>query len=155
MPEIKTARWYHDRIIDMILESPVPLSQNEIARQVGYSATWVSIMVNSDAFKHRLEERKAELIDPVLAASLNERLDGIAMRALDKIAERLDSPGPAVKTMELVAIAKLAVGDKNTRPAVPPSTTQNNFVFQLPAPAQNSQEWLARAKPVEVIENGS
>lgn len=142
--QIKSARFHHDRIIDFILEAPTPPSQNEIAKIFGFSATWVSIIINSDAFKHRLEERKAELIDPKIRASIVERLDGLAKSALDKLIERIDSPIP-IKTSDLVAIAKLGVGDKNTRPAAP--VNQNNlYVVALPPTAESSDKWLENAQ---------
>lgn len=157
--QIKSVRWYHDRIIDLMLTTEVPLSQNEIAKLIGYSASWVSIMVNSDAFKERLAERKAELTDPVLAASINDRLDALARRSLDKLLDRLDQG--VVKTGELIAMAKLGVGDKNTRPAAPAVNTNNMYVVQLPPPAPSTQIWLENAQkssqtrppqPVEIVE---
>ena len=141
MASIASARWHHDRIIDYILEAPTAPSQNEIGKVFGFTATWVSIMVNSDAFKNRLEERKGELTDPKIKASILERLDGLAKSALDKLIERVDGTIP-IKTSDLVAIAKLGVGDKNTRPAQAP--IQNNlYVVALPPPAASSKEWLA------------
>lgn len=159
MPSIANVRYTHDAIIDKILVDPA-VSQGELARQFGFSQTWMSIVINSDAFQNRLAERKGELTDPAIAASINERLDAIAKRSLDKIAERLDRPGDAIATKDLVSIAKLGVGDKNTRPAGPP-VTQNLYVLSIPAPAQNSRDWLsnvsAKANPpgVVVVENSA
>jgi len=142
--QIKSTRWYHDRIIDMMLASEVPMSQNEIAKAIGYSATWVSIMVNSDAFKNRLAARKVELTDPMLAASINERLDGLAKTSLDRLAKRLDISGDTIQTKDLIAIAKLAIGDKNTR--TPPPAGPNLYVVNIPPVAQNSRNWLDNAQ---------
>lgn len=141
MAAIASVRYTHDAIIDKILLDPA-ISQNALARMFGFTATWVSIMVNSDAFKNRLAERKAELSDPVLVATINERLDAVAKRSLDKLIERLDRPGDALATRDLIGIAKLGVGDKNTRPAGPVVQT-NLYVLSIPAPAQNSKEWLS------------
>lgn len=143
MPPIQKVRYTHDAMIDEILANP-SISQGELARQFGYTQTAVSIQVNSDAFKERLAERKGQLTDPMLIASINERLDAIARRSLDKIIERLDRPDSGLKPMELVAIAKLGVGDKNTRPAV--AQTQNNlYVVALPPQAKDSSAWLNAA----------
>lgn len=141
MPEIARVRYTHDAVIDEILMNPA-ISQNELAKHFGFSASWMSIVINSDAFQERLEERKAELVDPKLRSTITERLDAIAKRSLEKIMDRLDNPGAQIKTMELVAIAKLGVGDKNTRPAGPQQ--QNNlYVVTLPAPAQDAKSWIA------------
>jgi len=154
MTAIAKVRYTHDAIIDAILANPA-ISQGEIAREFGFTQTWVSIVVNSDAFKSRLAERKAELTDPKLQATINERLDGLANRALDRLAERLDSPTAQLKTMEIVAIAKLAVGDKANRPSTP--SGPNLYVVNIPPPAQNSSQWLDNAGKtrgvVEIVEN--
>lgn len=141
MPEIGKVRYTHDAMIDLILSTPA-ISQNELASLFGYSATWVSIVINSDAFQDRLAERKAELTDPKLRASIEERLEAVAKTALDRLIERLDTSGPAVRTADLVSIAKLGVGDRANRPAV--AQTQNNlYVVALPPPAQNTSSWLS------------
>jgi len=156
MSEIKKVRYTHDAMIDEILMNPA-VSQGELAKQFGFSQTWMSIVINSDAFQERLAERKGQLTDPSVIASINERLDAIAKRSLDKIMERLDSPTANLKTLELVAIAKIGVGDKNTRPAGPQVQNNNLYVVSLPPPAQNSASWIAnrsdpRGSPV-IIEN--
>jgi hypothetical protein len=141
-PRIKNVKYFHDQVIDEILGCP-GISQGELAQTFGYTQAWMSIIVNSDAFKERLAERKAELTDPVIVATIQERLDGVAKRALDKILERLDSPASgAIKNADLVSMARLGVGDKNTRPAGP--VQQNNlYVVALPPPAANSAAWVS------------
>lgn len=143
-PLLQKVRFTHDAVIDQIIMQP-EITQRELARTWGYTEAWISIIINSDSFKNRLAERKADLVDPIIVASLNERLDGLASRALDKLLDRIEgrdplAPGP-VKTQDLIAAAKLGVGDRNNRPAVP-SNQQNLYVVNLPPPAQNSQTWL-------------
>jgi hypothetical protein len=137
--QIQRTHYWHDAIIDEIIRDPA-ISQNELAKLFGFSATWMSICVNSDAFQNSLKQRKAELTDPKLVASINERLDGIAKRALDRIIDKLDGPA-AIKDSDLIQMAKLGVGDKNTR--APGPVVQNNlYVVHSPPPAKNSQEWI-------------
>ncbi len=154
----KRLRWNHDLVIDTMLADP-GLTQTDIARQFNVSNTWVSILVNSDAFKERLRERKAELMDPVLRASLEEKLNGIANTALDRLAKRLDNPGLEMKNQDLIAIAKLGIGDRNMTKDNKPVT--NLYVVAMPAQAQTTQSWLENssvARPklevVEEIQNG-
>ena len=154
MTDLKKISYTHDAIINAIIASP-GVSQGELAKEFGYTQTWLSIMIGSDAFQSRLTERKAQMTDPKIIASINERLDGLAKRALDRLADRLDSPTANLKTMELVSIAKLAIGDKANRPQV--ATSQNLYVVNIPPPAQNSSAWLDSAGKtrgsVEIIEN--
>lgn len=143
--QIAKVRYTHDAVIDEIIRNPA-ISQGELSKMFGFSQAWMSICINSDAFQQRLSERKAEMIDPQIIASINDRLDAVARRSLDKIMDRLEgkdatSPGP-VKTAELIQIAKLGVGDKNTRPAGPQIQQNNLYVVALPPPAQNAEQWL-------------
>jgi hypothetical protein len=139
-PTLGKVRYTHDAIIDEILLDP-SISQNELCARFGYGVAWMSIIINSDAFKERLAERKGELIDPVIRASIEEKASAAANRALDRLIDRLDGPNPgAIKTQDLVSIAKLVVAPKT---AAPPPQTQNLYVVQLPAPAPDSQSWLA------------
>lgn len=143
-PEIKTVKYTHDAMIDLIVTNPA-ISQNEIAKFFGYTPTWVSIIVNSDAFKNRLAERKAVLVDPKIIAGIEARLEGLAQRSLDLLIDRLDRPGNNLKPMELVAIAKLGVGDRNLVKTQP--QTQNNlYVVNLPPPAPDAKTWVEKAQ---------
>lgn len=137
--QIRTVKYTHDAMIDDIVENPA-IKQGEIAKKYGYSDTWVSIVVNSDAFKAKLAERKAELVDPKIRASIEDRLGGIAAKALDKIIERLDNAASMIKTPELIAIAKLGVGDRNLTKTAPVSQT-NLYVVALPPPAVSAKAW--------------
>lgn len=144
---LKKVRYTHDAVIDEILMNP-SVSQGELAKQFGFTQTWMSIVINSDAFQERLAERKGQLQDPAIIASINERLDAIARRSLDKIMDRLDNPvaSAQMKTADLVSIAKLGVGDKNTRPAGPQLQQNNLYVVSLPEPAKNASAWLNSAQ---------
>ena len=62
-------RYSHDGMIDMIVAEPW-ISQNELALRFGYTASWVSTIMTSDAFKAKLELRKDEIVDPVLRMGL-------------------------------------------------------------------------------------
>ena len=139
---IARLRYTHDAVIDEILMRP-EVSQNELARMFGFSVGWMSICINSDAFQNRLKERKAELTDPAIRATINERLDAVAKVALDKILDRLDNPAANIKNADLIQMAKLGVGDKNTRAVAAP--TQNLDVVQLPAQAPTAEAWVANS----------
>ena len=141
--QIAKVRYTHDAIIDEILVDP-SISQNELAKRFGFTAAWMSIIVNSDAFQNRLAERKGELIDPKITASIEQRLESLAKFSLDRLLERVESAVP-LKPMELVAMAKLGAGDRANRPAGPPAST-NLYVVNLPPVAQNSSEWLSSAR---------
>ena len=74
-------RYTHDAMIDLVIANPW-ISQNEIAERFGYSVPWVSIVFSSDAFKNRLEERRGEVVDPVIRASLKERFEALDRKSV-------------------------------------------------------------------------
>ncbi len=144
MPEIEKVRYTHDAIIDEILVDPA-ISQGELSRRFGFSQAWMSIIINSDAFQARLAERKGTLVDPKIQARVEERLEALANRALDRLLDRVESSVP-LKPLELVAIAKLGVGDRANRPAAQ-AQTNNLYVFTAPAVPDSSAQWLENSSP--------
>ncbi len=80
----------HDAMVDLILQEPT-VTHAELAEIFSYSAGWIARVVSSDSFQARLAERKAQLIDPHIARSLNERLRGVTVRAIDIIQEKLST----------------------------------------------------------------
>jgi DNA-binding MarR family transcriptional regulator len=137
MPEIASVRYTHDGIIDEIIAFPA-ISQGELASRFGYTQSWMSIIINSDAFQERLAERKGELVDPKIRASVSDRLEALAKRSLDKLLERLDTQQP-FSNAELISAAKLGAGDIISRPSV----QQNNmYVLQIPPSAPDPAAWL-------------
>lgn len=140
MGEIAKVRYTHDAMIDEIIAFP-SISGGELAQRFGYTQAWISIITNSDAFKERLAERKGEIIDPKLRASVEERLESLAKRSLDKLLERLDTQQPFTNS-DLISAAKLGVGDRNQLKA-PPKTENRLYVVQLPPQANSRESWLA------------
>lgn len=135
-PEIAKVRYTHDAMIDIIVENPW-VSQDELAAHFGYSATWVSIVINSDAFKARLAERKEELIDPAIRASLEERFRAVVHRSLTVLQEKLERPSAMVpdnlvlKAVELGAKALNMGGNAQAPTFVVPPDHLNKLAERL------------------------
>lgn len=129
-------------MIDFILANP-QAKQGDIAKYFGYTEGWVSRVMGSDAFNARLAARKTEIVDPTILATMEERLQGLAIRSMDIIHQKLDatqSPELATKALELTTKA-LGMG---ARPAA--INQQNNtYVVALPERHHNEQEWAAAA----------
>ena len=84
-------RYSHADMIDTILGNPW-VSQNELAARYGYSASWVSIVLASDAFQSAFAARREEVVDPALKATLEERFRALTLRSLDRLMGELDKP---------------------------------------------------------------
>lgn len=112
----------HDKMIDLIVANP-RVKQDDLAAYFGYTAGWVSRIMSSDAFRLRMEQRRSELVDPIIAATLEQRFAALAMRGMEILQEKLDAPGTVVpfadaaKAVEIGAKG-LAVGGFGNKVAV-------------------------------------
>lgn len=84
------AAYSHAALIDLMIAHP-EWSQKEWARHFGYSQSWISQIICSDAFQEQLEKRRQEIVDPTLRATVQERFQANLRRSLDLIDARLHS----------------------------------------------------------------
>ena len=105
-PGILKVSYTHDSMIDLIIANPV-ISQDQLAIHYGYTAGWVSQIIASDSFQVRLAERKDELIDPTIRASIEENFKALVVRSLAILREKMNKPASAIpdnlalRTLEL------------------------------------------------------
>ena len=131
-------RYSHEAMIDIIIAEP-GIKQNELAAKFGVSVPWISRIIGSDAFQGALAKRREELTDPFLVATIEERMTGVAMQALDVIGEKLATTQNVDVALKAIDITSKAlgfgakVGQQNN--------VQNNFVVALPPKALNSTDW--------------
>lgn len=110
--QVGALRYSHEDCIDRMIMTP-GIEQNELAALYGVTTAWMSIVINSDAFRARMAERKAELIDPALMASLNERYGALAERSVNVLLEKLNQPIEKISdklALEAAALGAKAVG---------------------------------------------
>ena len=140
---IDRVRYSHDAMIDMIIAKP-GISQNDLAKAFGYTAPWVSRIMNSDAFQARLAQRKEDIVDPSLVMSIEEKLKALASKSLDVVLDKLtltSSPDLAMKALETTTKA-LGYGARQQNLNV-----QQNFVVAMPAKVIDAAEWAAAHAP--------
>lgn len=134
---IQKVRYSHDAMIDQIVANPW-VSQGQLAAYFGYTEGWVSQVIAADSFQSRLAERKNELVDPTIRATIEERFKGLVLQSLEVLRRKLESPivsdELAIKALDVAA--KAAGYGAKTSPVV-----NNQFVVQVPTKAGSSQEW--------------
>ena len=86
--QIQRLTAFHEGIIDRLLADP-SLPYGTLANQMGISKSWMSIIVNSDCFKQRLAERRAELTGQI-SEGIKQNLLQVSEKALSKLHEALD-----------------------------------------------------------------
>jgi hypothetical protein len=143
---IQKIRYSHDAMIDQIISNPA-VSQGELAKMFGYTEGWVSQIMQSDAFRERLAERKKELIDPGIIASIEEKFRGVVSLSLDRLREKLEKEkSPSLETLELglnIGSRALGYGARQT----PTVQVAVQTVVHVPAKATSDEDWL-RSKQV-------
>jgi hypothetical protein len=149
MPGVKKLSYTHEALIDLMLTHP-ELDQNQYAAAFGYSATWTSLIMQSDAFREAVAARKAQLINPQLLATIDEKFKMLVNRSLDVLQEKLrpEMAPTADLALGVVNAASRALG-YGARPQVVVTNTQ--YIVEVPPKAVSSREWEGRHR--EVIEN--
>ena len=148
---IARVRYSHDAMIDLLVAEPM-ITQNTIAEIFNRTPSWISQVVNSDAFQARLAERKEQLIDPVLTASIKDRLAAVAGRSLQLVLDRLQAPlydagmGDSDFLMKAAKLSTDALGYGARAPAAG-HTTQVAVVIQVPPKIASAQEWASVYQP--------
>lgn len=149
--KLAKVRYTHEAMIDLVIANPW-ISQNEIAKHFGYSVPWVSVVFCSDAFQERLAQRKDELVDPQIRATLDERFKGLVYQSMELLKEKLNRPAhqvPDELVLQTLEIASKAAGygARNAAPVV-----NNNFAVVLPQKAESSAAWERRyERPVPEV----
>ena len=152
---IAKVSYSHDALIDLILANP-QVTQRALAKQTGYSEGWLSRVIASDAFQERLASRRGNTVEPLIAASLDERLRAVGMRSADVLMDKLDQPNPpaalAVEGLKLTSRA-LAYGVRpsHRRPEhlVQVNVNQQVAAGVLPPASSPSPELHAEVLPVQ------
>lgn len=142
--EIQKTRYTHEAMIDMIIAKPT-ISQNELAAAFGYTPGWVSQVMNSDAFREKLAERKGEIVDPRIEMQLEERIRGLADKSLEVLIEKLHETknmNVAVRALD-VSTRALGYGFKPQGPAV----QVNNYVALVPPKSPSPANWVEQYTP--------
>lgn len=143
--QLKKVRYTHDACIDAIIADP-GVSQGAVAALFGLSETWLSQILNCDAFQARLAQRKSELVDPQLVLKIEERLRGLAQRSMDKLFEKLEgSPS------DRLVLGALELSTKGLGLGAPKAPAVNLYVVQVPQKSVSSEVWAERyeAPPLE------
>lgn len=121
-PSIATIKYSHDALIDAIIANP-QATQGQLAAHFGYSGGWVSTIMASSVFRDRLAERRGELIDPSITASIEERFRALTERSLQVLQEKLSAPVVSIPDNLALRAAELgakAMGVGGNAPTPPP-----------------------------------
>ncbi len=91
MGNLKRCSYTHEAMIELIIQHP-EMTQDQLAAHFGYTPGWISNVLASDAFQLRMADRREQVIDPVLKASIEERFKALTIRSLEVLMNKLSQP---------------------------------------------------------------
>lgn len=100
-------RWWYDGIIDWMIANPGK-KLYECAEHFGKGASTISLIVNSDAFKMRLAERRKEF-EHIHDAAIIGKTTEVALKALDVMLDQLDKKRDKIPLKDANEIANTAL----------------------------------------------
>jgi hypothetical protein len=122
VPLVNGVNYTHKDIIDYVLTNP-GISQNNVAAHFGYSASYLSQLMVSDAFQTEFASRREKMVDPVIAANVKLNFEAMILRSQEILMEKLSLPAHqipdqlALRALELSSRAA-GYGAKNEAPSV-------------------------------------
>lgn len=128
---ITKTRYSHDACVEMILQNPW-IHQNQLALIFGVTAGWMSTVMQTDAFQAKLAQRREELVDPVLRATLKERFQAVVAKSLEVLQEKLSKPN-VNDIPDNLALRAAEMGAKSlgfglpAAPAAPPAVSPSHL----------------------------
>lgn len=120
---IQRISYTHDAMIDLIIANPI-ISQNQLAAHFGYTAPWVSRIIASDSFQARLAERKNEVVDPTIKATIEEGFKALVVRSMEILQEKLNKPAASIPdnlVLRSLELGSRAAGYGAREPGTPPA----------------------------------
>lgn len=103
----KRMRWWYEHLADYMIAHPKAL-QNDIAAHFGKSPGTISVIVNSDAFKAYLRQRRANYVE-ALDSSVREKMLNVADVGFDLILDRFDKKRDTIPLETLNRTIELAL----------------------------------------------
>jgi hypothetical protein len=146
-PRDNRLNYTHDALIDAILANP-HLRQKDFAEMFSRTPQWVHLVMASDAFKARLAERKAQIVDPILGVTTENRLEAVANASLEKLLDKLSNPAAVPSDDFVLQSAKMATSAMGYGARVQPGGQTNVAVIvQVPPKSASAEEWAQAHTP--------
>lgn len=124
----KRVSYTHADMVDFIIMNPTATGAL-IASRYGYTQSWVSMILTSDAFQEQLAARRQELIDPTIVATINERFRGLTARSIEVLMHKLEQP--AVEASVAIRCAELGAKVQGVGGFAPPPVPNEDHLLRL------------------------
>jgi len=96
-------RWWYESLADFMVANP-SATQNDMAAHFGRQPATISTVINTDAFKAYLRQRRAVHVEK-LDQSVRDKLFNVTNKSLDHILETLDKKRDSIPLEQLRSLA--------------------------------------------------
>jgi hypothetical protein len=122
-------RYSPELMVDLIINNP-DYSSKQLGEIFGKPQSWVAQVLASANFQSALDPRRAEVLNPEYAMTLEERFRGLTIRSLNILQEKMET-GKALPDMTVLKIAELGIkalgmGQKAAEKAAPEEAPKNS-----------------------------
>lgn len=144
----KKMNWWYQSIIEWMIENPEG-KLGQCAIEMGVTQSWLSCIVNSDAFRLAYAEARGEHFENT-SHHVIKKMEGIAMQAADLISERLEDHGDQLPIGQLNSTAELALKSlgftSHARNQPPPQAVSVNVSNELGVRVSVDRNTLAESR---------
>lgn len=117
---LKKMKYTYEDCVDRMIADPT-LTQNELAAIYDRRPSWMSVVINSDAFQARLAARRKELVDPGLQVTVDDRFRALTIRSLEVLQHKLEKAPELVPDQLALQAAALGAKSLGIGVAAPPA----------------------------------
>jgi hypothetical protein len=145
-PLLNGVNYTHRDMIDYILTHP-GVSQNTVAAHFGYSVSYLSQLMVSDAFQSEFAQRREKMVDPVIAANVKLNFEAMVLRSQEVLMEKLSLPSHQIPDQLALRALDLASRSAGYGSRDPPVAVQVNIENHLEVLGANLEKLLDRKRP--------
>lgn len=123
----------HEAIMDWLLANPGKGQMRKCAEYFGFTRSWLSSIIWSDAFQAKLRDKKEQIFEETVLP-MRDQMNGVAQRALERLGEKvevIDDPKVLTDVADKM-LHRLGYAPKVDAAPGTQNNTQNNFYAVSP-----------------------
>lgn len=106
-PRLQKLSWWHMSIVDWMLQNP-HRTQGDCARDFGVQPSWLSVIVNSDAFKEYYARRRQEH-EANISTTIVQKAEKLAGLGLEVLTTKLQTNRDVMPTETVLEVTEMAL----------------------------------------------
>lgn len=106
---VASTNYTHDYLIDKIIAHP-GITQRELARELGYTEGWLSMIMSSDSYQAAYEKRVEEMRDPVVRQALDTQFKALAFQSAEILRRKLEANPTDALALKTLEVSSKALG---------------------------------------------